>query len=55
MEFILALENALSNSLGREVKFTKIFEPMKPGDVPATYASTEMLQNEVDFSPKTPI
>lgn len=55
MTFIRALENALSNALGREVEFTKIFEPIKPGDVPVTYASTDKLQEAVGFSPKTSI
>lgn len=55
MTFISALEKALSNSLGREVVFKKIFEPMKPGDVPATYASTEALEKAVGFKPQTPI
>ncbi|TAH63549.1 MAG: NAD-dependent epimerase/dehydratase family protein, partial [Anaerolineaceae bacterium] len=55
MEFIHALENALSKSLGKEVIFDKIFEPMKAGDVPATYASTDRLQNTVGFKPKTSI
>lgn len=55
MEFITTLEKALSNTLGREVQFEKIFEPIKPGDVPATYASTGLLQKEVDFKPKTSI
>ncbi|MEH7266168.1 SDR family NAD(P)-dependent oxidoreductase, partial [Priestia megaterium] len=39
MVFIETLEKCLSNALGREVLFEKIFEPIKPGDVPATYAS----------------
>src|SRR5690625_456380 len=55
MEFIHALEQALSNSLGREVEFKKIYEPMKPGDVPATYASTDRLYEAVGFKPKTSI
>lgn len=55
MEFIGALEKALSNVLGKEVEFEKIFEPMKPGDVPATYASTNKLQEVVGFKPKTSI
>jgi UDP-glucuronate 4-epimerase len=55
MTFIGALEKALSNALGRKVEFEKIFEPMKPGDVPATYASTDKLQEAVGFKPKTPI
>jgi UDP-glucuronate 4-epimerase len=55
MKFIGALEKALSNALGREVEFEKIYEPMKPGDVPATYASTDRLYDAVGFKPKTSI
>ncbi|MFV8291711.1 GDP-mannose 4,6-dehydratase [Aerococcus viridans] len=55
MVFINSLENALSNSLGRKVKFEKIYEPIKPGDVPATYASTDKLQKAIGFKPETSI
>src|SRR5690625_2376248 len=55
MTFIGALEKALSNALGREVEFNKIYEPIKPGDVPATYASTKLLQEAVGFKPETSI
>src|SRR5690625_4412426 len=55
MTFIHALEAALSNKLGRDVEFDNIYEPIKPGDVPATYASTERLQEAVGFKPKTSI
>ncbi|EJQ00890.1 MULTISPECIES: GDP-mannose 4,6-dehydratase [Bacillus cereus group] len=55
MTFIETLEKALEKALGREVTFKKIFEPIKPGDVPATYASTDLLQKAVDFKPKTSI
>lgn len=55
MTFIETLEKCLSNSLGRNVMFNKIFEPIKPGDVPATYASTDLLQEAVGFKPKTSI
>ncbi|WP_240377971.1 GDP-mannose 4,6-dehydratase [Bacillus piscicola] len=55
MNFIGALEKALSNSLGRKVTFKKEFEPIKPGDVPATYASTDLLQQAVGFKPKRSI
>ena len=55
MVFIETLEKALSNALGREVEFEKIFEPIKPGDVPATYASTDLLQKAVGFKPETSI
>ena len=55
MTFIETLEKCLSNSLGREVQFEKLFEPIKPGDVPATYASTDQLQKAVGFKPTTSI
>jgi UDP-glucuronate 4-epimerase len=55
MTFITTLERCLSKATGREVVFKKIFEPLKPGDVPATYASTEQLQAAVGFKPKTTI
>ena len=55
MTFIETLEKALSNSLKEEVKFKKVFEPLKAGDVPATYASTEKLQEAVGFKPSTSI
>src|SRR5699024_133452 len=55
MTFITALEEALSSSLGRTVEFEKIYEPIKPGDVPATYASTDALQQAVGFKPTTTI
>lgn len=55
MVFIEMLEKCLSKATGREVVFDKIFEPMKPGDVPATYASTKLLQEAVGFKPQTTI
>lgn len=55
MSFIDVLENALSNALGRRVEFEKFFEPIEPGDVPATYASIDLLYKEVGFKPKTSI
>ena len=55
MTFIETLEKALSKALGRKVVFEKIFEPIKPGDVPATYASTDLLRQEVGFKPNTSI
>lgn len=55
MVFIATLEQCLSRALGREVVFDKQFEPIKPGDVPATYASTDRLQQAVGFKPQTPI
>lgn len=55
MVFIETLEKSLSKTLGKEVVFKKVFEPIKPGDVPATYASTELLEQAVGFKPKTSI
>lgn len=55
MTFIETLEKALSNKLGRKVVFEKIFEPIKAGDVPATYASTNLLEKAVGFKPQTSI
>lgn len=55
MVFFETLEKALSNALGKEVQFEKIFEPIKPGDVPVTYASTDQLQKAVGFKPETTI
>jgi UDP-glucuronate 4-epimerase len=45
----------LSNSLNKKVEFKKEFEPIKPGDVHKTYASTKSLESLVGFKPKTSI
>lgn len=55
MEFISILETALSKSLGREIEFVKKYEPIKAGDVPATYANTDKLQLLTGFKPNTPL
>lgn len=55
MIFIETLEKALSNALGEKIVFEKIYEPIKPGDVPATYASIDQLYDEVGFKPETTI
>src|SRR5699024_9034021 len=55
MTFITTLEKALGNALGRGVEFNKVYEPIKPGDVPATYASTDRLHEAVGFKPETSI
>ncbi len=55
MDFIEALELSFSRAMGKTVVFQKQYEPMKPGDVPATYASTERLEEVTGFSPKTSI
>jgi UDP-glucuronate 4-epimerase len=53
MKFIQTLESSLSNALGEKVEFIKEFEPFKKGDVPATYASTDKLQEAIGFKPET--
>lgn len=55
MTFIETLEKSLSNALEEEIIFEKSFEPLKPGDVPATYASTDRLHDAIGFRPKTSI
>lgn len=55
MVFIETLEKCLSKALNREVVFKKEFEPIKPGDVPKTYASTDALHQAVGFKPNTPL
>lgn len=55
MVFIETLEKALSRASGRDVVFDKIYEPIKPGDVPATYASIDALYEAVGFKPLTSI
>lgn len=49
MDFIACIERAL----GREA--TKNFLPLQDGDVPATYADVQALQDWVGFSPATSI
>jgi len=53
MVFIDTLEQALSNEKGRNVEFNKIYEAIKPGDVPATYDSTDLLQETIGFKSET--
>ncbi|WP_270166526.1 GDP-mannose 4,6-dehydratase [Paenibacillus sp. SYP-B4298] len=55
MTFIETLEKSLSVALDKPVSFNKVYESMKPGDVPATYASTELLQQAIGFKPETQI
>lgn len=55
MTFIETLEKCLSNAICRNVIFNKIYEPIKPGDVPATYASIDLLKEAVGFKPITEI
>lgn len=53
MDFIRTLERCLSRSLGRKEEFRKVFEPLKPGDVPDTFAATDRLCQAVGFQPST--
>lgn len=55
MKFINTLEKSLSLALNNEIEFRKIFEPIKPGDVKKTYASTKKLFNKIGFEPTTSI
>ncbi len=55
MRFIETLERCLGRATGEKVVLKKIFEPMKPGDVPVTYASTDRLVKAIRFRPETPI
>lgn len=55
MEFIITLEENLSKHLDRKVEFKKVFEPIKPGDVKATFADTEKLNLSTGFKPSTTI
>ena len=49
MDYVHALEAAL----GLEAK--KIMKPMQPGDIPATWADTQLLKDLTNFVPSTPI
>ena len=43
----------MENALGRVA--IKDFQPMQPGDVVATAADTQALEDWIDFRPSTPI
>ena len=45
--------STLEKDLGRQAE--KVFLPMQPGDVPATYADVDPLMRDVDFRPHTSI
>ena len=55
MFFINTLEKCLSNSLGKKVELSKVYEPIQLGDVHKTYASTKLLEEEIGFKPKISI
>ena len=49
LDFIACIENALGKTATKELL------PMQPGDVPATYADVQALQDWVGFAPSTPL
>lgn len=49
LDFIALIEKALGRKARKELL------PMQPGDVPATYADVEALNQAVGFSPDTPL
>jgi UDP-glucuronate 4-epimerase len=49
MDFIGQIEKAAG------VKAQMKFEPMQPGDVPATYADIDATRADLGYEPKTPI
>lgn len=53
MVFIQKLEKCLSNAAGREVVFLKKYEPIQPGDVPATFACIDRIDKAVGYKPQT--
>ncbi|EQB22650.1 UDP-glucuronate [Dehalobacter sp. UNSWDHB] len=55
MDYIAALEKALSKSVGREITAEKKFLPMQPGDVKATYSDSSPLERDFGFKPSTRI
>jgi len=49
MRFIEIIEEMLGKNAN------KIFLPIQPGDVPATFADVEDLERDVGFTPATPL
>jgi len=49
MDFVRAVERALGAKAQVELA------PLQPGDVPATYASTDKLRAEIGYAPATPV
>ena len=44
---------AIELNLNKKAKI--VYEDMQPGDVKATYANTQYLENEINFKPNTTI
>ena len=55
IDFIAALEKALSKAVGREIVAKKEFLPIQPGDVMATYSDSKPLERDFGFKPSTGI
>jgi len=55
MDYITALEKALSKATGRRMVAEKEFLPMQPGDVKVTYSDSSPLEGDFDFKPSTSI
>lgn len=55
MDYIAALEKALSKAVGRGIVAKKEFLPMQPGDVKATYCDSSPLERDFEFKPSTSI
>ena len=49
MKFIEVLEDCLGK------KANKVFQPMQPGDVKSTSADTRLLEEVIQFKPKTSV
>jgi UDP-glucuronate 4-epimerase len=49
MEYI----NALEKTLGKKAKIN--FLPLQPGDVPDTFADTNILRKKFNYTPKTSV
>ncbi|MDO4563055.1 MAG: SDR family NAD(P)-dependent oxidoreductase [Clostridia bacterium] len=55
MDYVQALEDALSTAYGTKLEAKKEFLPMQMGDVVATYADVSDLVADVGFNPSTTI
>lgn len=54
-KFVQTLEQALSKAAGSKVRFDKIFEGAKPGDVHTTFADNGALREVIGYVPETPL
>lgn len=52
-EPLMTLIGDIEAALGRKAELD--FQPMQPGDVPATFADVTSLSQAVDFAPRTPL